>query len=300
MSGSPSENPERKDKQSGRVSLPAADLADGGIKPFPSGTHDPQAPSAGWRWTVFYRKYRIAAFLLLPGLAGFAFAWMIYPHPSDVRQLSTPGIVDVIINTKTSNDKIRYSVIRKASITSITLTAFATPKAADGKLEVRLYLPHGPHFRSCNPPSCSNERYFPIYNDTLTYTKDQAEITVQVNTSTLSGDANGEEAVAVLPNLSYKGEGQPSLGIQMTLAGANKYDWAPLPASDTNTYGASWDEQLVNGQVAARIVSGTNPTALQKTNRRTFEAGLLIGIAGGALIGGIQEALKAWLETPRQ
>ena len=300
MSGAPSENPERKNKESGQVSLPATDLVGGGIKPFSSGTRDPQAPSAGWRWTVFYRKYRIAAFLLLPGLAGFVLAWMIYPHPSDVRQLSTPGIVNVIINTKTSNDKILYSITQKASITSITLTAFATSKAADGKLEVRLYLPHGSHFRSCNPPSCSNEGYFSIYRGTLTYTKDQAKITLQVNTSTLSDDANGEEAVAVLPNLRYEGGGQPSLGIQMALAEANKYDWAPLPASGTNAYGASWDEQLVNGQVGARIVSGTNPTALQKANRRTFEAGLLIGIAGGALIGGIQEALKAGLETPRQ
>src|SRR5215471_497687 len=209
MGGSQSENSERKNEQSGRVSVPAADLTDSGIRSAPPSTNHPQLPSAGRRWTLPLRRYGIAVFLLLLSLVGFGFAFMKYPHASEVRQLSTPGSVNINISTKTSNNQINYTVRRKASITSMTLTAIAIGKADGETLGFSLQLPHGASFLSCNPPSCSNKLYYPVYKGILTYTKDRpssiATITVQVNASALSSDANGREAVAVMPSLRYEG-----------------------------------------------------------------------------------------------
>jgi hypothetical protein len=148
MNESTSESPERKGKEHGRVPPLTTDFADSGIEPSSLRTPDPQPSSTGWRWTLFYRKYRIAGWLLLLSAVGFAMAWIRYPHASEVRQLSTPGIVNIIVDTKSSNDKPLYSITRKASMTSITLTAFATPKTAGGQVEVRLYLPHGCTFKT--------------------------------------------------------------------------------------------------------------------------------------------------------
>ena len=191
---------------------------------------------------------------------------MRYPHASEIRKLSTPGFVIIFLNTNTNNDQIQYIVRREASTATLTITAIAKGKADGQALGFSLQLPHEARFLKCNPPSCTNKPYYPVYTGTMYYgggPTSTATMTVQVNAPTLSSDANGEEAVAVMPSLHYEGKGGPSLGVSMDLAGANKYDWAQLPPSDTNRSGASWLEPLVNGQVEAKIVSGANADALQ-------------------------------------
>jgi hypothetical protein len=304
MDGSQSESSERKGQENGPASVKPADLAKSTIKPSSSSAHHPHVTSARSRWPSrlrkFFRGYRIAVVLFLLSLLGFGFAWMRYPHASEIRKLSTPGFVIISINTNTNNDQVLYVVRRKASSATLTITAIAKGKAEGQTLGFSLQIPHEARFLKCNPPSCTNKPYYPVYKGTLMYygghPTSTATTAVQVNAPTLSSDANGEEAVAVMPSLHYKGKGGPSLGISMDLAGANKYDWSQLPPSDTNKYGASWLEPLVNGQVEARIVSGANADALQNVSTRNFQVGLAIGIAGGALISAIQEALHTRLE----
>lgn len=71
---------------------------------------------------------------------------------------------------------------------------------------------------------------------------------------------------------------------------AISYDWSggPPPNSVSNSDGAEWDEPLQSLSVPI-AVGGTNSSSASLDSLRTLAAGTLLGVAGGALVGAIQE-----------
>jgi hypothetical protein len=239
-------------------------------------------------------RFKYTTTLVLFGICGllFTLAWFRYPHPIKI-QLATPGYVYMDLTTKVRNREIYYRVDQQGLTTSIMLTAAATRRVDNKRLTLYLHLPHGTHFATCDPSNCDNKSFYANSTRTVTYNNGYAHISFRVHTAHLSWNANEQEAIVVTPFFYYTGKGQPFLSINMAMADANTYVWSSLPPSYTNRTEGGWLERVTHGQVEAIAASGTNRAALQEADKRTFETGLAIGIASGALIGAIQEALRA-------
>jgi hypothetical protein len=96
---------------------------------------------------------------------------------------------------------------------------------------------------------------------------------------------------------SIPAAGNTNVSILYGVPDATAYDWtggpAPYsvaPASSISLEpGATWNEHL-NALNEPTPVSATNNSAVSLDSLRTFIAGALVGVAGGALVGAIQEA----------
>jgi hypothetical protein len=139
---------------------------------------------------------------------------------------------------------------------------------------------------------------------------------IQFAGPTLTWNANGLQVEARLPVISflpladligykyYKGPpfapSSPDFRIDYYIPNPAGYDWGggPEPTVVPDSYldgklvpgYAEWTEQL--GVLTASIsVNGTNNSTAEWDSFRTFAAGALVGVAGGALVGALQEAM---------
>jgi hypothetical protein len=106
------------------------------------------------------------------------------------------------------------------------------------------------------------------------------------------GDMYNDASASVsIPEVIYKGSGTPYLVVQYRIPDAVDYDWPVLPPVFANTIFASWDEPITGGQVRAEAASGTDYSNQSRDTFDTFLAGITLGVAGGAVVSAIQEAL---------
>jgi hypothetical protein len=106
--------------------------------------------------------------------------------------------------------------------------------------------------------------------------------------------SDGINASAAIPAVTYLGQGSPLLETAYYDATAvTSYDWSALQPEFENGTTALWDEPLVSGATQGRIAVGIDHANETKDNDKTFIAGALIGLAGGALLSAVQEALHA-------
>jgi hypothetical protein len=81
-------------------------------------------------------------------------------------------------------------------------------------------------------------------------------------------------------NITYEGLPSPQ-----------RYDWSSLPPSvETKSY-SEWTEEVVGGYQSPKIAVGIDHSAQDHENTDTFLAGAIVGVAGAALIGALQEFL---------
>ena len=79
------------------------------------------------------------------------------------------------------------------------------------------------------------------------------------------------------------------------------YDWSSFPTSAINNSDAAWTiatTSSVSGRQAVastpgRVAVGINHARQASDNDKTFVAGALLGLAGGAILSAVQEALHA-------
>ena len=103
--------------------------------------------------------------------------------------------------------------------------------------------------------------------------------------------SDGVNASAVIPAVTYSGQGSPLLETAYYDANAvTSHDWPALQPESANGTKALWDEPLVSGATQGRIAVGIDYANETKDNTETFFAGALIGLAGGALLSAVQEA----------
>jgi hypothetical protein len=79
----------------------------------------------------------------------------------------------------------------------------------------------------------------------------------------------------------------------------DSYDWSSHPPATLSNSGAAWTEAVLPGSIynsgdtAGRVASGIDHTGQANHDTKTFITGVLPGLAGGALLSAVQEALHA-------
>jgi hypothetical protein len=121
----------------------------------------------------------------------------------------------------------------------------------------------------------------------------QATAVFPVRARSLGVAANGLTAAAALPDVRYQGPGTPALVSSFVIPSGSSYDWSSNPQVAAIPAGVVFQEDITGGVAAGRDAVGINHAAQADQGNRTFVAGVLLGLAGGALLGAVQEALHA-------
>jgi hypothetical protein len=123
-------------------------------------------------------------------------------------------------------------------------------------------------------------------------TRGDASASFYVKAKSLGLSVNGLNAQAVLPEAFYTGVGTPEFLVYYSIPSAATYDWSALPPAAFSASSATWSEPLVQEDTAPKIAVGINQSRQSSDNHLAFVAGALIGLAGGAVLSAIQEALS--------
>ena len=89
----------------------------------------------------------------------------------------------------------------------------------------------------------------------------------------------------------YLGEGTPEVLVGYHIPKASSFDWSALPPAAYTTTTIAWTEPVSGEDTAPKVAVGINQSRQSSDNHLAFIAGALIGLAGGAVLSGIQEAL---------
>ena len=103
--------------------------------------------------------------------------------------------------------------------------------------------------------------------------------------------SNGVNASAAIPEVLYRGLGQPILLTLYHLRSASSYDWSASPVAAVTSATAQWQQDVVSGDTPGRAAVGVDHSAQTRDDIKIFIAGALLGIAGGAIIAAVQEAM---------
>ena len=104
---------------------------------------------------------------------------------------------------------------------------------------------------------------------------------------------NDVNASAAIPRVVFSEPDSvtPILYTEYNVTSADSYDWSTFQPQVTNANEVLWDEPVTSGVVQGIVAGGINHANEAKDNTKTFIAGALIGLAGGALLSAFQEWL---------
>ena len=305
---------------------------EGGHKPEPDtarkGEKPPTAAVAGqqrpFRWL---RRYRIALLLLVLFGIFTGVAAATFPRPAPVYRPDSFGVA-ATLNGDLKDVTVRV-LPRGGDYYNVSILLISGPPpiskySQDGIVE--LFLAPGTRVIGCKHvpgPSRGQQCFGPVPGAVSGGTKLllmthafspypsnhnfwTATLDTTLVASHFAFDSNGLDAEAVLPS-AYAFSSDPSyshaavtISDYYWIPNAASYDWTgePLPNLTTSSY-IEWIEHISAGRCPASdcnsgiAIGGINNAAQENANLLSFVAGACIGIAGGALIGAIQEALHA-------
>jgi hypothetical protein len=236
--------------------------------------------------------------LALLGLALLPLALSLYPSSTETSAPAYPGvslltnlrisfITYSVVQVRPSLAQIEIEVVRGTSSGSITGAPFASLVVSP---------PYGTSFLTCPPAFCTTiQGQVPSFTWKVLLafnTKGKAYAYFYVKAKSLGLSVNGLNAQAVLPEAFYNGVGMPEFLVAYHIPSAGTYDWSALPPAEFSTSSAAWSEPLVQEDTAPKIAVGINQSRQSSDNHLAFVAGALIGLAGGAVLSAIQEALS--------
>jgi hypothetical protein len=126
----------------------------------------------------------------------------------------------------------------------------------------------------------------------------RARWVMRVRASSLAWDENGVTAESTLPALSFQDVGDVgygSLEAHYDVPGGSSYNWTDGPPPS----GLTWSESIDSATVPVDV-TGSDDAVSQRDTLDTLICGALLGIAGGALVGALQELLHADLASLRR
>jgi hypothetical protein len=244
------------------------------------------------------KKILTPVVLAFIGLMLILAAIALYQSPSE---LPTPQYANVGIQSSFPIAYIRYSVRQVTpSIAKIDITAElpvgAKSPAAGRSPQLVVFVPEGVPFYDC-PKSACQPSDIQEWTHLLIFRKDgivfASSASVLVRASHFGETFNGVTASAAIPAIVYKGPGTPTAYVEYRIPSASSYDWSAFPTQFANGAFASWAEVVTDGDVTGRAAVGINHANQSKDDNKTFLAGALLGLAGGALLSAVQEALHA-------
>lgn len=253
-------------------------------------------------------------------------AIFLYPNPTAVYR---PPFYIAEIELSQSASRVEISVTHSSTnqhdyIFAAAATAvyrFSAPtsgstgttsKTGDNN-HLLLYLPPGVSPTSCRHPSCIIEtrkitagpfRSVIVLNPAWR-TRHKIRFSVTLGATHFAWDENGVEIEAQLPSVALLSTNSAStlLLVDYHMPDAQSYDWTNGPTDLKSTWlvanAFSQSATPTTGIESSLPASGpgsssgVNGTAMRSDSVKTFAAGALLGLAGAALIGAIQEAISA-------
>ena len=253
------------------------------------------------------RKFLRSIALAVIGGVLLVVALFLYPSPSE---LSTPSYATLDVRSSFPLQTIGYIVNQVSpSIAMITIelvlpTGVLHPPSQASSAYIALFPPPGIAFKSCSA-GCTFNRADNVYewSGTVDINSEYnfggkltgvAAATFLIRAHDFGYVSDDVNASAAIPAVTYFGQGSPLLETAYYDATAvATYDWSALQPESAIGSRALWDEPLVSGATQGRIAVGVDHANETKDNNLTFFAGALIGLAGGALLSAVQEALHA-------
>lgn len=236
--------------------------------------------------------------------------WLYYL--SSPGQLSAPSFATVQLASTFPVAEIRYDASSSPSapaITKITIyvqlpsNVLNTPTGASAVLY--LEAPSGISFESCPRSACrfdpnedaytSSQTLNFIYEDTDD-NSGEAIATFFVKTGSFGYVNNDIDASAAIPRVIFLGQASvtPEFYIDYdNVAAPDDYDWSAPSPQLKNASEIRWDEPVSGGAAPGGVAVGINSANESWDSYKIFIAGALLGLAGGALLLALQEALHA-------
>jgi hypothetical protein len=254
-------------------------------------------PAAGKR----SRRKKLVTPLVLAVLGlGFLLA-AILVYRSTTTEAPSPSYSRVALRTTFPVSYLKYRVIQVSSTTAwirISVDRLSPPPTG-AQATLSVAPPLGTTFRDCPRPGCT------VYKGPLTGETWARPLTFEsaggliwtatadffVKAHSFGVTSNGVTASAAIPEVLYQGPGKVTLVASYIIPSAASYDWSSFPIAAATDFTALWQEHLVGGDTPGRVAVGINHAGQARDDDKTFLAGALVGLAGGALIAAIQEAL---------
>ena len=246
----------------------------------------------------FWKLMVTPVVLALLGLALLPLALSLYPSSTET---SAPAYSRVSVLTNVHVAFITYSVVQltpSLARMDVDLTRGASSAPVTGAPFASLIVdaPYGTSFRTCPPTACTRfSGQVPAFSWKVLLgfdTRGDASASFYVKAKSLGLSVNGLNAQAVLPEAFYTGVGTPEFLVYYSIPSAATYDWSALPPAAFSASSATWSEPLVQEDTAPKIAVGINQSRQSSDNHLAFVAGALIGLAGGAVLTAILEALS--------
>jgi len=251
-------------------------------------------------------RYRTSLILFVITIAVLALSIWVYPSSASV---STPQPLTITLNT------YQQGAFRFASVTIAERSSKADTFLVDVRLSGFGDLSQ-PVIDVAGPPGssalCGGDPYC-----TSTYSKSMLQLncsgcssapgaqsidfSMEVHAITLGWVATDVTAEATLPNVVTASPnaqlqsacasdcpGSMPVTVMYAMPNAGNYDWASGPPP-TSTSPLTWNSSLASLVGTTSVVTGTDNSSSNSASNAQFVAAALLGIAGGALIGSIQE-----------
>lgn len=270
--------------------------------PEPRAAPEPHLTRSNRSW---WKKYRTSIVLAVISLVLFLVTAGLYPSTT---QLPVPLFSTLGLQATQPVSSIAYEVDQvTSSVAEIKVTiqlpvGAPIPSANTPVVGLVVSPPIGTSFTTCPAPACKSEaKGISSWKVLLAFrpsigpngTSGIAFADFYVRARGFGGTYNNVNASVVAPAVIYHGSGTPTLLTQYNIPDAAKYDWSVFPLQYAGPTFATWSEPVTNGQITARVADGTDFANQGEDNYHTFLAGIILGLAGGALLTAVQETLDA-------
>jgi hypothetical protein len=268
--------------------------------PAPAAHDKPRsAAGAGKRW---WRKPVLRPIVLgAIGLALLLISFLLYPRTTE---LPSPAFPRLALSTNLRVAFIDYSVFQVSPAVaemkiSVVLPADTPGPPADAPASLAVAPPFGIGFRDCHLSACIVKKNgitsASLWVERLTFkpvnSAETATADFFVNARSFGVTTDGVNASTAIPEVLYSGLGQPMMLVLYHLRSANNYDWSNSQAAEVTSTTAQWQQDIAGSDTPGRAAVGVDHAAQTGDDIKIFVAGALLGIAGGAIIAAVQEAM---------
>jgi hypothetical protein len=232
-----------------------------------------------------------AAILVFAGVLLGVLSYLLYPSRSQI--LAPPYTRISLTDSRGTVSSVSYSVQPKGHrVYDLLILIIATPKAS---IQTSVLFPQGIQAVKCPIHSC--DKLGPLaygWNSDVSTTQSGGvylPFTIQANQ--FGYIENGLNALAATPLISYRGRGgSAEIYVNYYFPGVESYDWSN--GAQVFRGAVSWFEELApKTSVPSASETGINYATQQEDQVKTFLVGALAALAGSALLGALQEFLRA-------
>jgi hypothetical protein len=239
------------------------------------------------------------------GLALLLISFFLYPRTNEPP---SPAFARLAVSTTFPVAFIDYTVfqpspsVAEVKISVVLPVGTSGPPAGAPIPSLALALPFGTDFRDCHLPACEIRRKgitsVSVWIEPLNFRPEPgsgwtAVAAFFVKASNFGVTSDGVNASAAIPEILYGGGGQPKLLTLYHLRSASSYDWSGTQTALVTSATAQWQTDVVSADTPGQAAVGVDHAAQQHDDIKIFIAGALLGIAGGAIVAAVQEAMPS-------